>query len=122
MLPDYVSLDFDQPLRFPNGRSPWEPISDKVFALGFLKMGGKCPGIDNLDEVSPETLARIPRDQDGVPICTVETLANIPLQVATNDRPFNGEFPYLAPPWFYEPPADAGDYFWPNGARLELPE
>jgi hypothetical protein len=122
VLPDYITLDLDQPLRFPNGRTPWEPISDKVFALGFLEMGGKCPGIDDLPEVSEETLARIPRDEDGVPICTVETLANIPLQVAANDRPFEGEFPYLARPWFYEEPEEATSYYWPEGARLELPE
>jgi hypothetical protein len=121
VLPDYIHLDFDEPLRFPNGRTPWEPISDKVFALGFLKMGGRCPGLDQLEEVSEETRARVPRDDDGVPICTVETFANVPLQVATNDRPFFDGFPYLARPWFY-PEADDDPYFWPDAERLELPE
>ena len=122
VLPDYISLDFDQPLRFPNGRTPWEAISDKVFALGFLKMGGACPGLDQMPEVSDETRARIPRDEDGVPICTVESFANVPLQVATNDRPFEEGFPYLARPWFYPNAADDAPYFWPDAARLELPE
>ena len=121
VLPDYITLDFDQPLRFPNGRTPWEPISDKVFSLGFLKMGGKCPGIDQLPEVSEDTKARVPRDEDGVPICTVETFANIPLQVAKNDRPWEDGFPYLARPWFY-PAEEDGSYFWPTAERLELPE
>jgi hypothetical protein len=122
VLPDYISLDFDQPLRFPNGRTPWEPISDKVFALGFLKMGGKCPGLDQLPGVSDETKQRVPRDEDGVPICTVETFADLPLQVAANDRPFKTDFPYLAQPWFYPAPTGATPYFWPTAKRLELPE
>ena len=121
VLPDYVTLDQNAPLRFPNGRTPWEPISDKVFALGFLKMGGECPGLDMLPEVTPETRARVPRNADGVPICTVETFADIPLQVGENDRPFNDEFPYLAGPWFYEV-GGPGSYYWPESARLETPE
>jgi hypothetical protein len=121
VLPDFLELDLDQPLRFPNGRTPSEPISDKVFALGFLKMGGKCPGLDQLPEVSNETKQRVPRDADGVPICTIETLSDIPLQVSRNDRAFRSRFPYLAEPWFY--PVDDGDnYFWPRGERLETPE
>jgi hypothetical protein len=122
VLPDYLTLDFDQPLRFPNGRTPWEAISDKVFALGFLKMGGKCPGVDTVLGVSEETRARVPRDEDGVPICTVETFADLPLQVATNDRPFVEGFPYLARPWFYPEPDDETSYFWPQAGRAELPE
>jgi hypothetical protein len=123
VLPDTIALDFDEPLRFPNGRTPWEAISDKVFALGFLKMGGKCPGLDRLPEVSEETRRRVPRDRDGVPICTVETFADIPLQVSKNDRPFlEHEFPYLARPWFYPPPANGTVYFWPKAERMELPE
>lgn len=120
VLPDYITLDFDEPLRFPNGRAPWEAVSDKVFALGFLKMGGKCPGLDKLQGVTEETKRRVPRDKDGVPICTIETLADLPLQVAHNDRPFEKQFPYLARPWFYPTGRDAG-YFWPSGERQELP-
>ena len=122
VLPDYITVDFDQPLRFPNGRTPWEPISDKVFALGFLKMGGQCPGVDTVPGVSEETRARVPRDADGVPICTVETFADLPLQVPTNDRPFADGFPYLARPWFYPEPGDGTTYFWPTASRLEMPE
>jgi len=120
VFPDYITLDFDQPLRFPNGRTPAEPISDKVFALGFLKMGGKCRGIDTLPGVSAATKARVPRDADGDPICTVETFADIPLQVARNDRPFESGFPYLARPWFYG--KQKVSYYWPTSARLEQPE
>jgi hypothetical protein len=122
VLPDYVTLDFDAPLRFPNGRAPWEPISDKIFALGFVKMGGKCPGLDTTVGVSEETKARVPRDADGVPVCTLETFADLPLQVAQNDRPFEKDFPYLARPWFYASQDSATPYFWPKTSRLELPE
>ena len=122
VLPDYITLDFDEPLRFPNGRTPWEPISDKVFALGFLKMGGACPGIDSMEGVSEDTKASVPRDGDGVPICTVETFADLPLQVPTNDRPFADGFPYLASPWFYPEAGEGTTYFWPKETRLELPE
>lgn len=120
VLPDYITLDFNQPNRFPNGRTPWEPVSDKVFALGFLKMGGKCPGVDRLAGVSDEVKRRVPRDRDGVPICTVETFANVGLQVTENDRPFYKDaFPYLAKPWFYPEAANGTPYFWPTAHRLE---
>jgi hypothetical protein len=122
VLPDYITLDFDQPLRFPNGRTPWEQISDKVFALGFVKMGGKCPGVDTTPGVSADAKARVPRDSDHVPICTLETFADLPLQVAANDRPFEQGFPYLARPWFYDKQDDTTTYFWPRTSRLETPE
>ncbi len=122
VLPDTIQLDFDQPLRFPNGRTPAEPISDKIFALGFLKMGGQCPGIDTQPGVSEETKRRVPRDDSGTPICTIETFADLPLQVPTNDRPFERGFPYLAKPWFYAPASDGAPYYWPTTKRLELPE
>lgn len=122
VLPDYITLDFDEPNRFPNGRTPWEPISDKVFALGFLDMGGPCPGIDTLPGVPEETKRRVPR-KNGVPICTIETFADIQLQVTENDRPFSRtEFPYLARPWFYPEPAEGTPYYWPAARRLERPE
>jgi hypothetical protein len=121
VLPDVITLDFDQPLRFPNGRTPDEPISDKVFALGFLKMGGKCPGLDTLPGVSEATKHRVPRDRNGVPICTIETFADLPLQSPKNDRPYEAGFPYLAKPWFYAQQTNA-PYYWPNTSRLDLPE
>ena len=92
---------------------------DNLKQLGFLEMGGKCPGIDTMAGVSDETKRRVPRDADGVPICTIETFADIPLQVATNDRPFESGFPYLAKPWFY---AAGAPYYWPTSKRLDLPE
>jgi hypothetical protein len=123
VLPDYITLDFDEELRFPNGRTPWEPISDKIFALGFLKMGGKCPGVDTMAGVPEETKRRVPRDRAGVPICTIETLADVHLEVGENDRPFfKDRFPYLARPWFYPQPESGTPYFWPKSERLELPE
>jgi hypothetical protein len=128
VLPDYISLDFDQPLRFPNGRTPWEPISDKIFALGFLKMGGDCSGLDKLRSpgLSVTTGGPVPRDDQGRPICTIESFANLPLQVAENDRPYSDQdkatFPYLARPWFYPPPASDAPYYWPTAARMGDPE
>jgi hypothetical protein len=123
VLPDYITLDFDEELRFPNGRTPWEPISDKVFALGFLKMGGKCSGIDTQAGVPEEVKRRVPRDDDGVPLCTVETFADMRLQVAENDRPFfKNAFPYLARPWFYPTPEAGVNYFWPKANRMETAE
>jgi hypothetical protein len=125
ILPDAVALDFDLPLRFPNGRTPWEPISDKIFALGFLKMGGNCSGVDQIEGVPEDTKSRVPRDPTTrAPICTIETLADIQLQVPTNDRPFfQDTFPYLAKPWFYaEQDAAKTTYFWPTTARLGKPE
>ncbi|MFO0680263.1 MAG: hypothetical protein U0169_27315 [Polyangiaceae bacterium] len=101
VMPDFVSLDLDAPLGFPNGRPPWEPISDKILAMGFLKMGGKCPGNT---------------------VCTIETFSDLPLQVAKNDRPFKPTtFPYLAEPWFYRGEGEAS-YYWPTTPRLESPE
>lgn len=123
VLPDYITLDFDEPNRFPNGRTPWEPISDKIFALGFLKMGGDCSGLDTQPGVSAETKRRVPRDARGRPICTIETLANIPLQAPENDRPFfKDQFPYLAKPWFYGPQSEGTPYFWPKSDRMETAE
>jgi hypothetical protein len=99
VIPDYITVDIGKPLGFPNGRTPWEPISDKVVAMGFLKMGGKCPN-------GP---------------CNIETFSAMPLQVPTNDRPFHEDtFPYLAEPWFYPPSADAP--FWPTAARMDKAE
>lgn len=137
VIPDYITLDFDEPLRFPNGRPPWESISDKILAMGFLEMGGKCPGIDRTAGVTDEVKRRVPRNGDkgyrirlsdnsevvGVPLCTIETFVNIGLQVQANDRPFKEKtFPYLAEPWFYEKAHGEESYFWPTGKRLESPE
>jgi hypothetical protein len=123
VLPDYVTLDFDEPNRFPNGRTPWESISDKIFALGFLKMGGRCPGIDTMAGVSDAAKQRVKRDADGTPICTIESFVDVGLQVGANDRPFfQDKFPYLARPWFYPQPSASTPYFWPQAQRLEVPE
>lgn len=128
VLPDYVSLDLDEPLGFPNGRTPWESISDKILAMGFLKMGGKCPGlkpflnINGKTAISKITGARVPLLEDGTPMCTVETFVNMGLQVPQNDRPWKKDFPYLASPWWYSAPNGKSEYFWPLTSRLESPE
>ncbi len=137
VMPDYITLDFDEPLRFPNGRTPWESISDKILAMGFLEMGGNCSGLDRAPGITDEVKRRVPRNGNknyrtrtsdgkelvGEPICTVETFVNIGLQVAENDRPFKQTtFPYLAEPWFYGKSTDGPSYFWPIGDRLERPE
>jgi len=123
VLPDYITLDFNEPNRFPNGRTPWEPVSDKVFALGFLKMGGKCPGIDTMPRADGEPPRRAVRDRDGVPICTIESFADAHLQVWENDRPFfTDKFPYLAKPWFYPEATNGAPYYWPTAQRLSRPE
>lgn len=122
VLPDYITLDFDEPNRFPNGRTPWDSVSDKVFALGFLAMGGKCPGLDRMEGVPEETKRRVPRDEDGVPICTIETFADMQLQVPTNDRPYEKTFPYLAAPWFYAREPQGKPWYWPSSPRKEQPE
>jgi hypothetical protein len=73
--------------------------------------------------VTAETKRRVPRNQSGVPICTIETLSDLPLQVSQNDRPFSEQtFPYLAAPWFYPRAKDEGTYYWPSSARREMPE
>jgi hypothetical protein len=122
VLPDYITLDFNEPNRFPNGRTPWEPISDKVFALGFLKMGGDCSGAERLPGITEEQKRKLPR-KDGKVVCTVETFADAGLQVTKNDRPFfENQFPYFAKPWFYGEQAAGTPYYWPASRRLERPE
>ena len=95
----------------------------EVFSLGFLKQGGKCPGVDTMPGSNEATKKNVRRDANGVPVCTIETFADVGLQVTENDRPFfKDQFPYLARPWFYPKPAEGTPYFWPTAQRLEVPE
>lgn len=113
VYPDYVTLNVDLPLGFPNGRILDEQVNDAVLAMGFLKMGAKCKG---------DTSGRAPRDADGDPICTVETFENVALNPPKNDRhggAFNPEFPYLPTPWFYD--EEPGWEYWPRSPRKTTP-
>lgn len=70
VVPDTVTINLNAPSGFPNGRRLEDPVIDLTFAAIFL----------NLD-VHP-----------------VDTLVKLPLNPATNDRPFRADFPYLALP------------------------
>lgn len=70
VVPDTVTVNLNAPSGFPNGRRLEDPVIDLTFAVIFL----------NLD-VHP-----------------VDTLVKLPLNPATNDRPFRADFPYLALP------------------------
>lgn len=105
-IPDWVTLSVDKPLGFPNGRVLDEQVNDAVLAMGFLKMGGECPG---------DTSGRADRNAAGVPLCNVETFRNIALNPPKNDREFSPSFPYFATPWFYD--VEAGFEYWPTRPR-----
>ncbi|MBS2014855.1 MAG: hypothetical protein JST00_18340 [Deltaproteobacteria bacterium] len=87
LVPDWLTVDVTVAPRFPNGRTPDDPVGDTILALGFLKMGAPCP--------------------DGKP-CNARTFANlkhadgsIGTNPPKNDRNTYRAFPYLATPWFY---------------------
>jgi hypothetical protein len=101
-LPDWVTLSIDKPRGFPNGRWLDEQVNDTVLAMGFLKMGGRCPG----------DKSELAKKKDGVPMCNVETFKNIKLNPPKNDKEFGATFPYLARPWFYD--GDKGKPYWPT--------
>ena len=70
VVPDTITINLNAASGFPNGRRLEDPVIDLTFAVIFL----------NLD-VHP-----------------VDTLVKLPLNPATNDRPFRADFPYLALP------------------------
>lgn len=114
-IPDWVTLSVDKPLGFPNGRILEEQVNDSVLAMGFLKMGGECPG---------DTSGKAEKNARGVPICNVETFKNVALNPPKNDKPFVDAFPYLPAPWFYD--ERPGWTYWPvtprkPGGQLERP-
>jgi len=109
-IPDWVTLSVDAPLGFPNGRVLDEQVNDAVLAMGFLKMGGECPG---------DTSGKADRNRDGVPICNVETFKNVALNPPKNDRDFVPTFPYVPTPWFYD--AEPGYEYWPKRPRRAVP-
>ncbi len=109
-IPDWVTLSVDKPLGFPNGRILDEQVNDTVLAMGFLKMGGACPG---------DTSGKADLNAAGVPICNVETFKNVALNPPHNDRAFSATFPYLATPWFYD--STRGFEYWPVTPRKSVP-
>ena len=75
---DVLTLDFDQPFAFPNGRFPSEPAADHTLSrlLLDLTQPGDC----------------------GLNPCTGQTLAGIPLNPPANDLSFARFIPYLSLP------------------------
>jgi len=72
IIPDTLKLDFTRPTRFPNGRHPSDPVVDILLATIFLDMSASGQGPN--------------------------TLASIPLDPPSNDKPFSLDFPFLAAP------------------------
>ena len=70
IIPDVVTLDFNKPSAFPNGRQLTDPVIDITLAVIFLDMTKHSP----------------------------DTLAKIPLNPPANDVPFLTVFPYLPAP------------------------
>lgn len=85
-LPDYLTIELDEPAGFPNGRVLHEQINSLMFAMAFLDQGGEC----------------------GDETCNLHTLwKRNDFLKPVNDVPFFGaekigeparEFPFLAPP------------------------
>lgn len=72
IIPDTLKLDLATATRWPNGRHPADPVVDLLLATLFLDMNASGQGPN--------------------------TLANIPLDPPSNDKPFSLEFPFLAAP------------------------
>lgn len=70
VVPDELSVDFQTPSGFPNGRRLTDPVIDLTLAVIFLDLK-KHP---------------------------VTTFVNLPLNPPANDLPFRPAFPYLAAP------------------------
>jgi len=49
-LPDYLTIELDEPASFPNGRVLHEQINSVMFALAFLDHGGDCPTQAGVEE------------------------------------------------------------------------
>ncbi|BEV00615.1 hypothetical protein [Novosphingobium olei] len=72
IIPDTLKLDLTRATRWPNGRHPSDPVVDLLLATLFLDMSASGQGPN--------------------------TLANIPLDPPSNDKPFSLTFPFLATP------------------------
>lgn len=70
VVPDVINIDLSRPSGFPNGRRLQDPTPDVTLAALFLDLRVHSP----------------------------LTFANVPLNPATNDRPFTNTFPFMAPP------------------------
>lgn len=80
-IPDTLTMTVGSPRGFPNGRKLPDPVIDMTLALIFLDLDAEGLGIG--------------------------TLAGIPVNPPSNDRPFRGSFPYLAVPQG-NPPLETG--------------
>lgn len=72
IIPDTLKLDLTRATRFPNGRHPSDPVVDILLATIFLDMSASGQGPN--------------------------TLANVPLDPPSNDKPFSLNFPFFADP------------------------
>jgi hypothetical protein len=79
IIPDMLHLDLDQPDGFPNGRAFKDSVVDRIIAIALLDIEQK--------------------GQCGSQNCSVDTLVNLPLNPAQNDKPLPADFPYLASPF-----------------------
>jgi hypothetical protein len=79
VIPDTLTVDFNQPSRFPNGRALPDPVIDYILAMLFLDLTRH----------------------------SITTFADVPVNPPANDRPFRPDFPYLAAPQG-SPPIDPG--------------
>lgn len=70
VIPDVLTIDFSLPSNFPNGRALPDPVIDRILAALFLDLR----------------------------VHSINTLVNVPVNPASNDRPFLNVFPYFAPP------------------------
>lgn len=78
VIPDVLTIDFGLPSGFPNGRALPDPVIDRILAALFLDLR----------------------------VHSINTFVSLPLNPASNDRPFRAVFPYLAPPQG-NPPVEA---------------
>jgi len=71
IIPDTIKYDPSMPTGYPNGRALTDKVVDLTLAAVLLKLGPNQP---------------------------LTTFADLPLNPPENDKPFKGEFPFLADP------------------------
>lgn len=89
-IPDYVTIELDQPAGFPNGRVLHEQINSLMFALAFLDHGGECE--DNAGNVSDCNMHTLWRRDDFL-----KPQNDVPFFGATVIGEPAASFPFLAP-------------------------
>jgi len=80
VIPDTLTIDFQQPSGFPNGRALPDSVIDMILAMLFLDLTRH----------------------------SLNTFVAVPVNPPANDRPFRAEFPFLAPPQGNPPIATPG--------------